>query len=118
MASGYVLDTLKAALWASAGLRSFEDALIGAVNLGDDADTVGAVAGALAGALYGEAAIPARWASALLVRDRVLAAADGLADLAFPATPRRPRRSTRHRPATSANGWLALRPCGDSHAGA
>ena len=66
---------------------SFEDAVVGAVNLGDDADTVGAVAGALAGALYGEADIPARWADVLLVRGRVLAAADGLADLAFPAKP-------------------------------
>ena len=87
VASGYVLDTLKAALWAVLRSGSFEDALITAVNLGDDADTAGAVAGALAGALYGEAAIPARWASALIVRDRVLAAADGLTDLAFPATP-------------------------------
>jgi ADP-ribosyl-[dinitrogen reductase] hydrolase len=84
VASGYVLETLKAALWAVSSSDSFEDALIGAVNLGDDADTVGAVAGALAGALYGETAIPTRWATALLVRDRVLAAADGLTDLAFP----------------------------------
>ena len=45
VASGYVLDTLKAALWAVLTSDSFEDALIAAVNLGDDADTVGAVAG-------------------------------------------------------------------------
>lgn len=83
VASGYVLDTLKAALWAVLRADSFEAALIRAVNLGDDADTVGAVAGALAGALHGEVAIPARWAGALLVRDRVLAAADGLAGLAL-----------------------------------
>jgi ADP-ribosyl-[dinitrogen reductase] hydrolase len=84
VASGYVLDTLKAALWAVLSTASLEDALIAAVNLGDDADTVGAVAGALAGALYGESAIPVRWSGALTVRDRVLAAADGLADLALP----------------------------------
>jgi ADP-ribosyl-[dinitrogen reductase] hydrolase len=87
VASGYVLDTLKAALWAVLSSGSFEDAVIGAVNLGDDADPVGAVAGALAGALYGEADIPARWVDVLLVRDRVLAVADSLADLAFAARP-------------------------------
>jgi ADP-ribosyl-[dinitrogen reductase] hydrolase len=85
-ASGYVLDTLRASLWAVFGSSSFEDALIRAVNLGDDADTVGAVAGALAGALYGETAIPDRWTRVLSVRERVLLAADRLAGLAL-ATP-------------------------------
>lgn len=60
---GYVIDTLEAALWAVETTESFEDALIAAVNLGHDADTVGAVAGQLAGARYGASTIPERWVS-------------------------------------------------------
>lgn len=60
---GYVIDTLEAALWAVETTENFEDALIAAVNLGHDADTVGAVAGQLAGARYGANAIPDRWIS-------------------------------------------------------
>jgi ADP-ribosyl-[dinitrogen reductase] hydrolase len=45
--------------------HSFEEAVVQVVNLGDDADTAGAVVGALAGAAYGLAAIPARWREAL-----------------------------------------------------
>jgi ADP-ribosyl-[dinitrogen reductase] hydrolase len=67
--SGYVLDTLEAALWAVFTTDSFEDALVLAVNLGDDADTVGAVCGTLAGALYGYRAIPDRWKTRLLRLD-------------------------------------------------
>lgn len=59
--SGYVIDTLEAAIWAVETTCNFEDALILAVNLGDDADTVGAVTGQLAGAIYGASAIPHRW---------------------------------------------------------
>ena len=52
------------------------------VNMGNDADTNGAVTGALAGAAYGAAAIPARWTTALLGREHILEAADRLAALA------------------------------------
>jgi len=63
--SGWVLHTLESALWALYTTRSFEEALVRAVNLGADADTTGAVAGALAGALYGLQSIPERWKSML-----------------------------------------------------
>lgn len=69
--SGYVIDTLEAALWAVGTTSSFEDALILAVNLADDADTVGAVTGQLAGALYGAAAIPERWLYLLAWRTQI-----------------------------------------------
>lgn len=69
--SGYVVDTLEAALWAVGTTSSFEDALILAVNLADDADTVGAVTGQLAGALYGAAAIPKRWLRPLAWRTQI-----------------------------------------------
>ncbi len=51
--SGYVIDTLQAAIWAVQTTQSFEAAVLKAVNLGDDADTVGAVTGQIAGAMYG-----------------------------------------------------------------
>jgi ADP-ribosyl-[dinitrogen reductase] hydrolase len=79
-ASGYVVRTLEAALWAVAATDSFRDAVLRAVNLGDDADTVGAVAGQLAGAIYGEAAIPEAWRSQLFEAERIRALADELAD--------------------------------------
>ncbi len=69
--TGYVVDTLEAALWAAAETETFEDALVLAVNLGGDADTVGAVAGQLAGAIYGAAAIPPRWLAPLAWRQRI-----------------------------------------------
>ena len=56
--TGYVIDTLQSALWAVENSCSFEEAVLKAVNLGDDADTVGAVAGQIAGAMYGYATIP------------------------------------------------------------
>lgn len=58
---GYVLETLGAAFWALQNHAGFEEVVVAAINLGDDADTVGAVAGALAGAREGVAAIPGRW---------------------------------------------------------
>ena len=80
--SGYVIDTLEAALWAVDGTSSFSEATVLAVNLGNDADTVGAVTGQLAGALYGMEGMPQQWLDVLAWRDRLRDAADGLADLA------------------------------------
>ncbi len=59
--SGYVADTLECALASVAGTATFEDALVAAANLGGDADTVGTITGALAGAKYGASSIPKRW---------------------------------------------------------
>lgn len=59
--TGYVVDTLEAVLWSFFTTTSFEDAAIRAVNLGDDADTVGAICGGLAGAFYGVETIPEAW---------------------------------------------------------
>ncbi|AMV35818.1 ADP-ribosylglycohydrolase family protein [Planctomyces sp. SH-PL62] len=56
--TGWVVESLEAALWAFAGASTFEEAVLRAVNLGDDADTTGAVCGQLAGAFWGEAQIP------------------------------------------------------------
>ena len=56
--TGWVRHTLESALWSVLTTRSFEEALVQAVNLGDDADTTGSVAGVIAGALYGFNASP------------------------------------------------------------
>ena len=63
--TGWVRHTVESALWAVLSTQSFEEAVVQAVNLGDDADTTGSVAGAIAGALYGLEAIPRRWKNTL-----------------------------------------------------
>lgn len=69
--SGWAVSTLDAALWAFHTTDSFEDGLIAAVNLGGDADTIGAVYGQIAGAYYGFDAIPARWLAAVKDREKI-----------------------------------------------
>jgi ADP-ribosyl-[dinitrogen reductase] hydrolase len=76
--SGYVVDSLEAALWAFQRSSNFREGCLLAVNLGDDADTTGAVYGQLAGAFYGEAAIPQQWRERLAERATIEALADGL----------------------------------------
>ena len=63
--TGYVLDSLEAAVWCLITTGSLRDALLKAVNLGEDTDTVAAIAGGLAGLYYGYGAIPAEWREAL-----------------------------------------------------
>lgn len=63
--SGYVLDTLQASLWVLINSNSFSEAILKAVNLGGDTDTVAAVTGGLAGILYGYQAIPKSWIAKL-----------------------------------------------------
>ena len=75
---GYVVHSLEAALWALQNSDSFEAGALLAVNLGDDADTTGAVYGQLAGALYGESGIPQRWRDVLALRDTIVDYADRL----------------------------------------
>lgn len=68
---GFVIHTLEAALWSFYHSDSFSGAVLTAVNLGDDADTVGAVTGQLAGAYYGYSNIPEEWISVLAKRDYI-----------------------------------------------
>ncbi len=69
--SGYVVHTLEAALWCLLNSESYEECILTAVNLGEDTDTVGAVAGGLAGALYGYDAIPDEWLDTLKKKDYI-----------------------------------------------
>ena len=66
---GYVLDTFEAALWCLANTSNYRDCVLLAVNLGDDTDTTGAVAGALAGIVYGVEGIPTEWLNSLRGKD-------------------------------------------------
>lgn len=70
--TGYVVDTLEAAMWAVETTENFSDAVLRAVNLGGDADTVGAVAGQLAGARYGLRGIPKKWLKRLAWSDHII----------------------------------------------
>ena len=78
--SGYVVHSLEAALWCFANTDSFEDAILRATNLGEDADTTAAVCGQLAGAYYGADGIPATWLERLVMRAEIEGWADVLRD--------------------------------------
>ncbi|MDF7776223.1 ADP-ribosylglycohydrolase family protein [Sphingomonas sp. AOB5] len=69
--SGYVVDSLEAALWCVGTTHSFEEAILLAANLADDADTVAAITGQLAGALYGASGIPEPWRQRLAWADEI-----------------------------------------------
>jgi ADP-ribosyl-[dinitrogen reductase] hydrolase len=77
--SGYVLSTLEASLWCLLTHDTYADTVLHAVNLGEDTDTTGAVAGGLAGILYGTEAIPAEWVEALARKADILDLANRLA---------------------------------------
>ncbi|MDD9947908.1 MAG: ADP-ribosylglycohydrolase family protein [candidate division Zixibacteria bacterium] len=76
--SGYVASTMEAALWSVARTSDFRGAVLLAANLADDADTVAAVTGQLAGALYGLGGIPGDWLDRVAWKDRLLDVADRL----------------------------------------
>ncbi|MCP8939998.1 ADP-ribosylglycohydrolase family protein [Alsobacter sp. SYSU M60028] len=76
--SGYVAHCLEAALWAVGRSTDFRSAVLLAANLGEDADTSAAVAGQLAGALYGLSGIPEDWLARLAWRERLTQAATAL----------------------------------------
>lgn len=80
--SGYVVDSLEAALWAFNSSSSFRAGCLLAVNLGDDADTTGAIYGQLAGAFYGKEGIPPQWRERIAKRDLIESFADRLLNLA------------------------------------
>ena len=63
--SGYVLHTLEASLWAFLTTNNFRDAVLKAVNLGDDTDTIGSITGGMAGLFYGFEQIPENWINQL-----------------------------------------------------
>lgn len=69
--SGYVVDTIEAAIWCLMNTHSYKECVLTAVNLGGDTDTIAAIAGGLAGALYGYESIPKEWLDTLIKRDYI-----------------------------------------------
>lgn len=76
--NGYVVNSLEAALWCFATTATYEEAILTAVNLGDDADTTAAICGQIAGAYYGTRVIPSSWLAKVALRGEIEALADRL----------------------------------------
>ncbi|MBC7254677.1 MAG: ADP-ribosylglycohydrolase family protein [Chloroflexi bacterium] len=76
--SGYVVESLEAALWCFWQTSRFAEAILMAANLGDDADTTAAICGQIAGAFYGASNIPAHWLERLAMREEITRLADRL----------------------------------------
>lgn len=76
--SGYVVDSLEAALWCFYHTDNFKDAVLAAANLGDDADTTAAIVGQVAGAFYGEDGIPDHWLTRIVMAKEIGEMAESL----------------------------------------
>jgi len=76
--TGYVVESLEAALWCFHQTDTFESAILQAANLGDDADTTAAICGQIAGAFYGETSIPNTWLNKLQMRKEITELANQL----------------------------------------
>ena len=76
--TGYVVESMEAALWAFHNSQNFREGALLAANLGDDADTTAAIYGQIAGAHYGEEAIPSEWREILTMAVEITSIADGL----------------------------------------
>ncbi len=76
--TGYVIDTLEASLWCVFNTTNYKEAVLKAVNLGDDTDTVGAITGGLAGIIYGYDTIPSEWIDVLAKKDDIIELANKL----------------------------------------
>ena len=79
--SGYVVNSLEAALWAFSSTNDFESAILKVANLGDDSDTTAAICGQLSGAYYGYDTLPKHWLVPLYKRDLIVDTADRLYQL-------------------------------------
>jgi ADP-ribosyl-[dinitrogen reductase] hydrolase len=69
--TGYVVESLEAALWCFWTTETYPQAILTATNLGDDADTTAAICGQVAGAYYGESGIPSHWLEQLTMREEI-----------------------------------------------
>ena len=85
--TGYVVESMEAALWAFHKSQDFRDGSLLAANLGDDADTTAAIYGQIAGASYGAGAIPAEWRDVLTMATEITSMADSLYDHAGKSLP-------------------------------
>jgi ADP-ribosylglycohydrolase len=70
--TGYIVDTLEACIWVLLNTENFKESIIGAIILGDDTDTVGALTGALAGIIYGYDYTPEDWKSKIVRKEYLM----------------------------------------------
>lgn len=72
LSSGYVVDTLECALWILLNANSYKETIIATTNIGNDTDTIGAIAGSMAGIIYGYDSIPTSWIDKLMRKDYLI----------------------------------------------
>lgn len=70
--SGYVVDTLEAVIWVVLNTNTYTESIIGAINLGGDTDTIGAITGSITGVIYGFESMPEKWTSKIQNKDYLL----------------------------------------------
>ena len=70
--SGYVIDTLEASIWCLLTTSNYKEAVLKAVNLGNDTDTTAAITGGLASLIYGVDAIPTEWINVLARKEEII----------------------------------------------
>ena len=118
--TGYVVEALEAALWAFHNSDDFREGALLAVNLGDDADTTGAIYGQIAGAHHGAQPIPSAWRDKLTMAAEITSLTDRLHDQAGPASRRRAWAGfiARQRIKVASPGCWFNRPCCSRWAGA
>ena len=76
--SGYVIDSLEAAIWCLLHSNSYEECILKAVNLGEDTDTIACIAGGIAGVFYDVKTIPEHWINQLARKEDILNLANRL----------------------------------------
>ena len=84
--SGYVVDTLESAFWCAKTTNNYRDCVLKAVNLGGDTDTIAAIAGGIAGIMYGiggECGVPEEWISCIMKRDWIEKLCDSFRNFVF-----------------------------------
>lgn len=72
LSTGYVVDTLECALWILLNANSYKETIIATTNIGNDTDTIGAIAGSMAGIIYGYDSIPTSWIDKLMRKDYLI----------------------------------------------
>ena len=70
--SGYIVDTIEASFWCLLNNNNYEDTIIAAINLGQDTDTIAAIAGSMAGIIYGSETMPNKWLCKLQKKDYLM----------------------------------------------
>jgi len=72
LSTGYVVDTLECSLWILLNANSYKETIIATTNIGNDTDTIGAIAGSMAGIIYGYDSIPTSWIDKLMRKDYLI----------------------------------------------